>query len=243
MVKQALILAVGNMKGGVGKTTLAVNLAISQAIRGNDVLLVDGDDQGTARTFTQLRADILSAPGYTAVSLRGPEIRTQVRLLRAKYEYIIIDVGGRDTSSLRAALTVADILLVPVLPATFDVWSLEPLDDLIQEAREINNSLSALVILNAADAQGRDNEEAAIIIREKAAFEYFPHPIIRRKAFHNAAANGLSVLECRPSDEKAISEFMLLAHHLFGYAGDIASISYAHHKASSTKAKDQRQAS
>jgi hypothetical protein len=155
----------------------------------------------------------------------------------------IIDVGGRDTSSLRAALTVADILLVPVLPATFDVWSLEPLDDLIQEAREINNSLSALVILNAADAQGRDNEEAAIIIREKAAFEYFPHPIIRRKAFRNAAANGLSVLECRPSDEKAISEFMLLAHHLFGYAGDIASISYAHHKASSTKAKDQRQAS
>jgi chromosome partitioning protein len=221
---------------------LAVNLAISQALRGKDVLLVDGDEQGTARAFTQLRADVLGVPGYTAVSLRGAEIRTQVRLLRSKYEYIIVDVGGRDTASLRAALTVADILIVPVLPATFDVWSLEPLEDLIEEARQINSGLSVLAILNAADAKGRDNEEAAVIIREKPGFEYFPHPIIRRKAFRNAAAAGLAVLECRPSDEKAIHEFTLLANHVFGYTGDIALISYGYRKASYSKDKDQRQA-
>jgi chromosome partitioning protein len=154
------------------------------------VIHVDGDEQGTARAFTQLRADALGAPGYTAVSLHGAEIRTQVRLLRPKYESIVLDVGGRDTASLRAALTVADMLIVPVLPATFDVWSLEPLSDLIQEAREINGELTVLAVLNAADAQGRDSEEAAAIIREKPGFEYFPHPIIRRKAFRNAAAAG-----------------------------------------------------
>lgn len=182
-MKRSLVVAVGHVKGGVGKTTLAVNLTISQGLRGKDVLLVDGDEQGTARAFTQLRADVLGAPGYTAVSLRGAEIRTQLRLLRSKYEYIIVDVGGRDTASLRAALTVADILIVPVLPATFDVWSLEPLEDLIQEARQINSELIVLAVLNAADAQGQDNEEAAAIIREMSGFEYFPHPVIRRKAF------------------------------------------------------------
>jgi chromosome partitioning protein len=57
------------------------------------------------------------------------------------------------------------------------------LQELIQEAREINSSLRAVAILNAADAQGRDNEEAAAIIREKEGFEYCPHPIVRRKAF------------------------------------------------------------
>lgn len=239
----ASIIAVGNVKGGVGKTTLAVNLSISEALQGRDVLLIDGDEQGTARAFTQLRAEVSGKSDYTAVSLRGPEIRTQVRQLRSKYQRIVIDVGGRDTSSLRAALTVTDVLVVPVLPATFDIWSLDPLQELVQEAREINSELHILAVLNAADAFGRDNEEAAAIIREKGDFEYFPYPIVRRKAFRNAAAAGLSVVEYRPSDPKAVGEFALFAAHLFGYSSDIASISHGNRKASLPQDKDERQAS
>jgi chromosome partitioning protein len=240
--KHARIIAVCNVKGGVGKTTLAVNLTICEALYGADVLLVDGDEQGTARAFTQLRADTLGVPGYTAVSLRGAEIRTQVRQLRNKYQRIVIDVGGRDTSSLRAALTVADVVVVPVMPATFDVWSLDPLQELIQEAREINSELRTIVVLNAADPFGKDNDEAAAIIREKGEFKYFLHPIVRRKVFRNAAAAGLSVLEYRPLDEKAVNEFGLFAAHFLGYAGESLSYPMAitTHPSRKTKMNDKR---
>jgi hypothetical protein len=104
---------------------------------------VDGDEQGTALTFTELRAERLGEAGYTAVALTGAALRSQVRQLAPKYDDIIIDVGGRDTGSLRAALTVADTLLVPVQPRSFDVWALDQVAALVAEAREINEGLRA----------------------------------------------------------------------------------------------------
>src|SRR5690348_11970949 len=111
-----MILTVGNTKGGVGKTTLAVNVAIARAIAGLDVLLVDGDEQRTAMTFTELRAEHGGSPGYATVALEGSAIRTQVRQLAPKYDDVVIDVGGRNTGSLRAALVVSDIVLIPMQP-------------------------------------------------------------------------------------------------------------------------------
>src|SRR3546814_17850863 len=99
-----MVVAVENTNGGGGTTTLSVTLAGARAVAGLDLLLVDGDEQGTALTFTGLRSDRLAQAGYTAVALTGAALRSQVRQLAAKYDDIIIDVGGRDTGSLRAAL-------------------------------------------------------------------------------------------------------------------------------------------
>jgi chromosome partitioning protein len=210
-----MILTVGNIKGGVGKTTLAVNLAIVLAAAGRDVLLVDGDEQRTALTFTELRTDLLGAPGYTAVSLQGAALRTQVRQLATKYDEIVIDVGGRDTGSLRAALTVSQILVVPVQPRSFDIWAVDQVAELVKEAREINGELRALIVLNAADAQGRDNEDAAGVLREVAGLELLELSIGRRKAFPNAAAAGRAVTEQVPKDPKAIEELTALVNLLY----------------------------
>lgn len=206
-----MIVAVGNVKGGVGKTTLAVNLAIALSHSGRDVLLIDGDEQATAIAFTELRSEQKNGkPGYTVVSLHGATIRTQVRQLAPKYADIVIDVGGRDTGSLRAALTVADVVLVPVQPRSFDLWGVDQTAELIKEAREINEDLRAISVINAADAQGKDNEAAAQALREIEGIELAPGFIVRRKAFPNAAAAGLSVLEY--DDAKAIEEFRQLAN-------------------------------
>ena len=210
-----MILTVGNIKGGVGKTTLAVNLAIVRVAAGRDVLLVDGDEQRTAITFTDLRAEQMGGPGYTAVSLQGAALRTQVRQLVTKYDDILIDVGGRDTGSLRAALTISNTLLIPVQPRSFDIWAVDQVADLVKEAREINSDLRALILLNAADAQGRDNEDAADALREVEGLELLPMIIGRRKAFPNAAAVGRSVIEQTPKDPKALEELYALAAALY----------------------------
>ncbi|WP_018289586.1 AAA family ATPase [Verrucomicrobium sp. 3C] len=212
-----MILTVGNTKGGVGKTTLAVNLAIARARAGRDVWLIDGDRQGTAQTAISLRAEAGRQPGIACATYPdGPTLRSQVQQQRAKFDDIIIDAGGRDSTSLRAALVLCDVLLVPFQPRSYDVWALGDIAALVNEARSIRDGLRAFAVLNCADPgeTSSDNAEAAAAVTDVPPFEYLATPIRRRKAFANAAGAGLSVLELKPQDPKATAELTALVNAL-----------------------------
>lgn len=210
-----MILAVGNIKGGVGKTTLAVNIAVALAQRGRDVLVIDGDEQASAATFAQIRADLPAAVKVTTVQLQGAAIRQQMRQLAEKYDEIIIDVGGRDTGSLRAALTVADVILVPFQPRSVDLWTAGAIAALVTEARAVNEGLQAYAVLNVADAQGRDNDDAAGALGAIDGIDALPVVVGRRKAFPNAFSAGLSVLEQSSKDQKACGEILSVVSALY----------------------------
>ncbi|NWJ49113.1 MAG: AAA family ATPase [Chloroflexi bacterium] len=210
-----MILTVGNTKGGVGKSTLAVNLAVARAAAGYDVLLVDGDEQATATIFSDTRAEELGSTGYTVASLRGKALRDQVQKFAPKYDDIIIDVGGRDTGSLRAALTVSDILLIPIRPRSPDLWALDDITPLIEEARLPNPNLRALVVINAADARGKDNKETAKVVQKREAVELLNLTIGNRKVFSDALSYGRAVTEYKPSDTQAIEELQRLIELLY----------------------------
>ncbi len=213
-----MIITVGNTKGGVGKTTLAMNIAIARALEGRDVWLIDGDRQATAQTAISIRAEAGHQPGIACATYPdGPTLRSQVRQQGEKFDDIVIDAGGRDSTALRAALILSDVLLVPFQPRSYDVWALKDISSLIDEARSVRDGLKAYAVLNCADPgeSSIDNEEAAAAVADFHSLKYLPFSIRRRKAFANAAGQGLSVLEAKPIDKKAANELMDLVRALF----------------------------
>lgn len=211
-----MILVAGGIKGGSGKTTTAVNLAIMRSSQGKDVLLVDADDQETSSDFSALRREEHpEAPSYTCVKLTGPAVRTEVMRLAERFDDVVIDTGGRDTSSQRAALAVANVLLIPFVPRSFDLWSLEKAAALVDEMRTVNPELRAHCFLNRSDPRGTDNADAAEILRETDTVAFLDTPLGSRKAFSNAAAQGLAVTELKPRDPKAVDELEALYNAVF----------------------------
>lgn len=210
-----MILTVGNSKGGVGKTTLAFNIAVARALAGSDVLLVDTDNQRSAGSLTAIRTAELGAPGYTAVYLEGDDARTQVRQLARKYADLVIDAGGRDSDTLRSVLLASDVVLIPVQPRSLDVWAFKVMAKIVNEVRTVNEQLQVYVVLNFADAQGRDNEESAELIKGLSDFTLLDTSIGRRKVFANAATFGRSVLDYQPRDAKAIEELQALVSAIY----------------------------
>ena len=209
------IITIGGIKGGTGKTTIATNFIIMRYLNNKDVLLIDGDDQGSATDFSSVRTETQGATGYTSIQLTGSAIRSQGLMLSTKYEDIIIDAGGRDTTSQRAALTISDITLIPFNPRSFDIWTLGKVVNLVEECKIVNPKLKIITFLNKADATGNDNSEAAEALKEVKLFTYLDTPVGLRKAFANAASDGCSVVEQKPVDKKAVDEISTLYRHIF----------------------------
>ncbi|GAB3901987.1 AAA family ATPase [Spirosoma agri] len=207
-----MIFTVGGIKGGSGKSTIATNLTIWLSKQGFDVLLVDADEQETATKFTKWRERVTDGnSGYTATILTGDAVRQQVLKFKSKFDHIVIDTGGRDTTSQRAALFVSDVYIVPFNPRSFDLWTIADVENLVKEVRSIKpKELYAFSILNRADPKGSDNKDSAELLRESEVIKHIGPVIVGRKSFANTASNGLSVIEGNPVDEKAVHEISLL---------------------------------
>ena len=202
-----MIFTIGNTKGGVGKSTLAVNLAITMATRGRSVWLVDGDRQGTSSMAMGIRAGSGKLPLIHCSHLPdGDELHAALESDSTQFDCVIVDAGGRDSAALRAALVLSAVVVVPFAPRSLDMWALADMCRLVDLARAANPNLKACAVLSGADATGRDNQDAADALENFPQLDYLPTPIRRRKSGATAIGHGLSVLEAQPKDPKAIAE-------------------------------------
>ncbi len=211
-----MIISVLNTKGGVGKTTLSLNLAVARALAGSDVWLIDGDRQATTMQAVAQRSQAGITPALSVAHYTdGPLLRAQIQQQRNKFDDIIIDAGGRDSTTLRAALMLSDVVLIPFQPRSFDVWGVGDMAKLVTETMGMRDGLKVYAVLNSADPRGVDNQEAASAIEEHEHIEYLDAPIGRRKAIADAAGSGYSALEWKPRDGKAVEEINRLVELVF----------------------------
>jgi chromosome partitioning protein len=207
-----MIIGILNQKGGVGKTTLSVNLASALVMSGKRTLLIDADPQGSALDWQASRtAENL----FPVVGLAKPTLHKDVPQLAAGYDCVVIDGPPRVNDLARSAIMACDIVLIPVQPSPYDVWAADEIIKLIQEASVYKAQLKCLFVINrkvSNSAIGRDVAQA---------LNSYPYPVAKaaitqRVAFAESAAGGLSVLEHTPKGP-ASSEIRALLNEILEF--------------------------
>lgn len=201
-----MIVVICGIKGGTGKTTIATNLAVIRSDSGKKVLLVDADEQKSTTIWANQRDVLEIATKWSTIQLGGKALRSQLERMKADYDDVIIDVGGRETTSLRAAISIADVCLIPFKPRSLDIWTLSDIKALIAEMKPANPKIKVYAMINQADAKGSDNEGTINILKECEEIKCIGTTIGLRKSFANAASDGLGVTEMKVIDKKAVQE-------------------------------------
>jgi len=186
-----VIIGVLNQKGGVGKTTLSVNIAAALARTGKRVLLIDADPQGSALDWAAARE---GDPLFAVVGLPKPSIHKELALVGEGYDVVVIDGPPRVTDLARSAIMASDVVLIPVQPSPYDIWAADEVVKLIQEASVFKENLKSVFVINrkiANTAIGRDVREAL----EAYDLPTLEASIVQRVAFAEAAAVGKAIYE------------------------------------------------
>ncbi len=211
-----MILLIGGEKGGTGKSTLATNLCACLATVGCDVLLLDADRQSTSSNWIGERQQQTGLQPVHCVQRYG-NLFHAVQDLRARYEHIVIDAGGRDSEELRSAMALADKLYSPAKASQSDLWTIDHLAKLVELAHGFNPRLEARVLISMAPTNPRITEEqdATEMLREFGERLTLSTCITReRKAYRDAMRDGKGVIELL--DPKAIAEIEAIAKEIFG---------------------------
>lgn len=199
-----MIILIGSKKGGVGKSTLATNIAAFLAKNDKDTLLIDADIQRSSSNWFHDRSETNLA--QMACVQKYDNLKSTLLDLNKRFEFVIVDCQGRDSVELRTGLLAADIFIVPCRPSQPDIDTIPLMSDMVKQAREMNESLQAYCVLTMCPTNPQITEisDSQKFIRNFAEIKLLNSLIGDRKVYRDAIASGHGVVEM--DNEKASSE-------------------------------------
>lgn len=196
-------------KGGVGKSTVAVNVARALQLRGLEVVVIDCDAQGTAQSWKASRPDGVELPAVFGVD-KASSLESDVRRLSDSFDVAIIDGGAHLDKMHAAIIKTSDLALIPVQPSPTDIWPSEEIVNLIRRRQQVTGSPSAAFVISRRKVGSKLGKGVEDVLSR------FELPVWEgtcdRVAYAEAMGKGRSVVEM--NDAKAAAEIESLTDNV-----------------------------
>jgi chromosome partitioning protein len=203
----ASIVAVLNMKGGTGKSTVATNLArgLQRAQGGRrggaeSVCIVDADPQGTALRWDNAKPEDADMPPVLSVSL---PLNKRIPAVADGWEFVVVDGAAKAKDRTRQCVEVADVVLIPIRPSGADLWASEWLVSVVKARRRQTGGVPAAAFLVSQQIVGTN-----LAGEIEDVFDRYDLPVLggrtsQRVAYAEALSVGSTVLDTAPGSKAA----------------------------------------
>ena len=208
-----MVISVTNLKGGVGKTTVAVNIAVGFALKGYSVCLVDSDREQRSATEWRDNRDKPETE-VTVVSISEKQFTAEIKTLRGKFDIVVIDGVPQLSELAQYMIGVSDLVLIPITPSLIDYRGFETFFKKYREIKimkeEMGGSVIGAVVINRVQRNRLITEIPEAV--ESYDIKLLGSRLFDRLAYKDTFTEGLSVLEYK--DEKAKDEVQQLVNEI-----------------------------